>query len=1045
MKTKDTKNKNRRRITTCIIIIIAIILLLLTSCNSNLFGRIGELFVGSSNHIVNPGDADKEIILNKQLKFDDDYAEISVDDKNFKISYSYELIDPDLFTCTTSNAEIATCVAMDGYVEINPKSKGEVSVYVETDTNGKIYRGSTKLKISKSSKYISLSSKSGRVILTKNKTIKVIYNLVGIKGDVSVDVENSDIASAKASKGVLTITGKKEGKTKIVLSVKYNGTTYKNTYTLNVLEKAPTTTTTTNKTTKKTTTKDSNNKTTTKKKTTKKTSSKKTTKKTSASDKTTKTTKKTSGSTSSTKTTKKTSSSKTTKPTTSSSTSKTTKPTTSSSTSTTKKTSSSTSSTSSTKKTSSSSSTSTSTTSKVQSTDSTLKNIVVSVGELNPTFKSNVLNYEVTVDSDVDKITVTATKNDSSSRLIYKYKNQVVDNLKDLELTTGDNKVNIIVVAENGDNSIYTVNIIKEASSDNYLKELEFEGYDLDPAFKKETTDYILEIDWDQDILNGKYKLNDKKSTIELSLNGTVINSLNNLSIIPGGSILEITVTAENGNVKYYTVSIYRKIRSISIDKDEYEFKIEDKPFNIPYKVYEGRNEIQDYDIDDIELDILSNFKGSYEIKKGYIIIDPSIEDIDIEYVINLKYANVISTAKLYFDTYDYYFNIYNDEYDVVIENGTGSRNIIFNTNILDNNLEVININNGIRVKSKDFRNGYVDIISSDLSIIKPEFVIDEQTGNTSFKVKVVGKSAGNATLTLVSSVFNKQIATKVIELNVIAKYNITLDANGGYFTEFADVYKFLVESNEEIDLSEYPSYKVDKSGNCLYYTHEGFNTLSDGTGTSYQLNHVLTNFTEDITIYSIYSDQSHYEEIQETSRLYLTEIDLFHNEEYYELYNEDKVIYPGAKGAHIMTIDNNSGETLTLKKFNLEEDTICISNGKCLNMGYIIKYAKASDDNYTYYYGSENEYKILNKDSNTTHTTGTLTGYHTENNIALTPEIVIPDGEEIEVSILWQWVSVDDETDTAIGNHVVNINDLYTLTVSIDFEKTNTYCTIGG
>ena len=113
MKTKDTKNKNRRRITTCIIIIIAIILLLLTSCNSNLFGRIGELFVGNSNHIVNPGDADKEIILNKQLKFDDDYAEISVDDKNFKISYSYELIDPDLFTFTTSNAEIANCVAMD--------------------------------------------------------------------------------------------------------------------------------------------------------------------------------------------------------------------------------------------------------------------------------------------------------------------------------------------------------------------------------------------------------------------------------------------------------------------------------------------------------------------------------------------------------------------------------------------------------------------------------------------------------------------------------------------------------------------------------------------------------------------------------------------------------------------------------------------------------------------------------------------------------------------------------------------------------------------
>ena len=1013
MKTKDTKNKNRRRITTCIIIIIAIILLLLTSCNSNLFGRIGELFVGSSNHVINPGDSDKEIILNKQLKFDDDYAEISVDDKNFKISYSYELINPDLFTCTTSNADIATCVANDGYVEINPKSKGEVSVYIEADTNGKIYRGSTKVKISKSSKYISLSSKSGRVILSKNKTIKVIYNLVGIKGDVSVDVEDTDIATAKASNGVLTIAGKKEGKTKIVLSVKYNGTTYKTTYTLNVVKNAPTTTTTTNKTTKKTT-----KKTTTKDndKTTKKTtssSSKTTTKKTSSStSKKTTTTSKTSSSTTSKTTT-------TTKKTTSSTTSKTTKLTTSS--------------------------TTTSTTSKVQSSDSTLKNIVVSTGTLNPEFKSNILNYEVKVDSDTDKITLTVTKNDSTSRLIYKYKNQVVNNLNDLELTTGDNKVNIIVVAENGDNSIYTVNIVKEASSDNYLANLEFEDYEMDPSFSKENTSYSFYVDWNQEKLDGKYSLSDKKSSVKIKLNGSLVDSLKDLELNAGANTLEITVTAENGDKRIYNIDIYRKVRSITIAKDEYEFKIEDKPFNIQYIVYEDGEEIDDYDIKDIELDIVSNYKGSYEIKKGYIVIDPSINDIKINYVINLKYANVISTAKLYFDTYDYYFNIYNDTYDVIIENGTGSRNIIFNTNILGDDLEVINISNGIRVKSKDFRNGYIDIISSDTSIIKPEFIIDEQTGTTSFKVKVNGYSSGSATLTMDSYIFGNLVKSRTMTLNVIAKYNIVLDANGGYFTEFADVYKFKVKSDEEIDLSEYPSYKIDKSGNCLYYTHEGFNTLSDGTGVTYKLDDVLTNFTEDLTIYSVYSDESHYEEVEETSRLYLTAIDLFHNEEYYELYNEDKVIYPGAKGAHIMTIDNNSGETLTLKKFNLEEDTICIEDGKCLNMGYIIKYADSEDDNYTYYYGSQDEYKILNKDSNTTHTTGTLTGYHTENNIDLNPEIKILDGEEIEISILWEWVSVDDETDTAIGNHVVNINDLYSLTVSIDFEKTNTYCKIGG
>jgi len=134
---------------------------------------------------------------------------------------------------------------------------------------------------------------------------------------------------------------------------------------------------------------------------------------------------------------------------------------------------------------------------------------------------------------------------------------------------------------------------------------------------------------------------------------------------------------------------------------------------------------------------------------------------------------------------------------------------------------------------------------------------------------------------------------------------------------------------------------------------------------------------------------------------------------------------------------------TIKITGINLEEDTLCISDGKCLNIGYIIKSALDVNDPYTYFYGDKNEYKILNKDSNTTHTFGSLTGYHTENNISFDPNLEIEVGETKEISILWKWIEVDDELDTKIGSSVSTLGDTYSLTVSIDFERISNSCTL--
>ena len=106
--------------------------------------------------------------------------------------------------------------------------------------------------------------------------------------------------------------------------------------------------------------------------------------------------------------------------------------------------------------------------------------------------------------------------------------------------------------------------------------------------------------------------------------------------------------------------------------------------------------------------------------------------------------------------------------------------------------------------------------------------------------------------------------------------------------------------------------------------------------------------------------------------------------------------------------------------------------------MGYIIKNKQKTATNYTYAYGSSTSYSILNKDANTL-----KVGNHTKREIEFAPNdyITIPKGEGAEISLLWEWVSVDDELDTLIGNEAANLNDRYLLTVSIDFKTKNTHC----
>jgi len=214
---KIDEKKRKRRI---IIVAVAIILLLLLtrSCSKNFNWTIGKLFGTSSEHEITE-ESDDVIILNKNLTFDSKEEEITLNDKDYKISFSYKKINPKEFTCTTSDADVATCYVEDGYVVINPKKVGKISVFVETKTNNKVYKASMKLNVSDITRSLILSSKSGKIVLSKANTKILTYNLHNIDGEVSVLSSDTSVATVKADNGVITILGKKAGNCKITVSV----------------------------------------------------------------------------------------------------------------------------------------------------------------------------------------------------------------------------------------------------------------------------------------------------------------------------------------------------------------------------------------------------------------------------------------------------------------------------------------------------------------------------------------------------------------------------------------------------------------------------------------------------------------------------------------------------------------------------------------------------------------------------------------------------------------------------------------------------------
>lgn len=709
------------------------------------------------------------------------------------------------------------------------------------------------------------------------------------------------------------------------------------------------------------------------------------------------------------------------------------------------------------------------------SSDNYLKDIKVSKGNLSPAFNRYGYYYTVRVDAKTKKITLKGIPNNSKAKVTYNGKK--VSSLKDLSLKYGDNTVVIKVTAENGSTRDYVVNIYREypKDSNNYLKDLKVTVNDknvpLTPKFNKDEKNYKVVVPYDVDKATVTGILGSSKA--EITYNGKKVSSLKDLNLNYGDNTVIVKVIAEDGSTRDYVVNIYRESKyTIKFDKDSYSFDLytENLECAIPYKVYKNGVETIEYELCDVSAELTKSLKDIAEIElpeKGVVILKPDIYKIGDSNSksgkLMLEYKDEMVIADITFKTTVPILESASDKYEMSIskdESGkvTGTTDIILNTNLFTGEVTktVSEDKKEITICSKRHSDTCITI-STDSSYIDSLDYIDNEDGPTYLPITITGKEEGNALLKVTGKIYGNEFKNIEIPVKIVRKYVVKVSANGGTFELGDTLFESKISKDEFIDLSDYGEpYKVDSEDECKVYKFIGYSTRVDGK-IIYNLTdkNIVKDLDDDMNLYAIYETKSVEQSKNPEKRTIWLEADgsdgslpIFHNEKYYKLHKEDKVIYPGATGYYVMNFKNDTSSRIVIKGMNLVEDTICIDSNGCLNMGYIIKYIPPqTSKNTIYYYGKENDYKVLNHDIDprSSNYKGKIISFKDQNE-----EITLAPKQEVSMSILWKWVEIDeksDELDTMIGNQAAEskfdetINDKYKISVGLNIEIYNDKC----
>ncbi|MEW5593351.1 cadherin-like beta sandwich domain-containing protein [Peribacillus frigoritolerans] len=173
---------------------------------------------------------------------------------------------------------------------------------------------------------------------------------------------------------------------------------------------------------------------------------------------------------------------------------------------------------------------------------------------LDQKFTEDVHDYSSTVGNDVEKITLLAASPNENAA-IYVNGVKMTGGLKDLTLQTGMNTFVITVSDGENETVTYTLKVEKHESDDNLLTSIGLSKGSL--TFDSKVTAYHASVENEVQSVTVTPTLSDSKAMVKV--NGKDATSAGVKVTLPvGKTTVKITVTAENGDEKTYTLTITR-------------------------------------------------------------------------------------------------------------------------------------------------------------------------------------------------------------------------------------------------------------------------------------------------------------------------------------------------------------------------------------------------------------------------------------------------------------------------------------------------------
>ncbi|MBS0182512.1 MAG: cadherin-like beta sandwich domain-containing protein [Nitrospira sp.] len=191
-----------------------------------------------------------------------------------------------------------------------------------------------------------------------------------------------------------------------------------------------------------------------------------------------------------------------------------------------------------------------------------LAGLTITPGALQPAFFSNTTNYTVDAPTSADKVTVSATPRDNTTTVTI---NGTIITQRSVPLGAPGSTtiITIVLDAQNGAESTYTVNVTRLLSSDNNLFALDVTPGNLDPAFDSGTEDYTVNVGVLIDSITISATKSDPTAMMLLGSTPVPPGTASDQATIPLGgpgttTPVTITVTAPNGSAKTYTITVNR-------------------------------------------------------------------------------------------------------------------------------------------------------------------------------------------------------------------------------------------------------------------------------------------------------------------------------------------------------------------------------------------------------------------------------------------------------------------------------------------------------